>query len=254
MPFLPIDIQLGERTPEAPHAPAGVFRTRSYIDPLMMELQGGVTSSNFQVVKLASMDRNGVPFFNDIVKWQEPDYQYLLEMQYDEGGEFGSVAQKMNWLCNHDLDESGTPSRPYWIKNGKFRFGTILFGEQSCRVEVDATGKPVEYIHRGKYPARLTDEWITFYRVVGMRRYEMATVSHETHPWLVQQCTAIEGGKGTDRPRGVVHFHPVWSDIDWPTNYGDGRLYVAREFLTTPTDPHPAPPKIRESAEFGGGG
>lgn len=231
MPMLPIRFELGPRAPEVPSVPAGVFRTRSYIDPVMMDLQGGVTSSNFQVVKLASFDGNEVPFFNDIVKWQLPDYDFLKEMQFDEPGEFGSVAQKMNWLCNHDLSETSKPSRPYWIKNGQFRFGTILFGEQPCRVEVDANGKPVEYIRRGKYPNRMLDEWITFYRVVGMRRGEMMTVSHATHPWLVQQCTAIEGGRGTDRPRGVVHYHPVWSDIDWPVNYGDGRLYVAREFL-----------------------
>lgn len=232
MPFLPIQISLGE-PPSVDKYPPGVFRTRSYIDPVMMELQGGVTSSNFQVVKLASFDRNGVPFFNSIAKWQLPDYQFLKGLQFDEPGEFGTVERKMNWLVNHDLDEGGTPSRPYWMKNGQFRFGTILFGEQLCRVQTDEDGKPVEYIRRGQFPAKGYDEWITFYRVVGLRRHEMGSVTHESHPWLVQQCTAIEGGKGTDKPRGVVHYHPVWSDIDWTTNYGDGRLYVAKEFLVS---------------------
>lgn len=234
-PFLPITIDLGASpdAPEEPKVPNGVFRTRSYIDPVMMALQGGVSSSNFQVVKLASFDKNGIPFFNDIAKFQVVEYGNLWTLQYDEPGEFGSVEKKMNWLCNHEMTETSTPSRPYWIVKDQTRFGTILFGEQLCRVQTDEDGDPVEYIRRGQFPAKGYDEWITFYRVVGLRRHEMGSVTHESHPWLVQQGTAIEGGKGTDRPRGVVHYHPVWSDIDYPTNYGDGRLYVARDFLVS---------------------
>lgn len=231
MPFLPIRIELGAREPEAPHVPAGVFRTRSYIDPLMMALQGGVTSSNFQVVKLASFGRNNAPFFNDIAKFQTVDYDILRSYQFAEDKPYGTISHKMNWLCNHDL--SGTPSRPYWINEGKLQFGTILFGQQLVRVQTDENGKPVEYVRFGAYPAKTTEEWITFFRVVGIRKHEIKIITHQNHPWLVQQCTAIEGGRETDKPRGVVHFHPVWSDIDWPTNYGDGRLYVARDFLVS---------------------
>lgn len=213
--------------PEVPEVPNGVFRARSYIDPVLMELQGGVDTSNFEVVRLASFGTNGIPYFNAIAKYQVVDYGFLNSLQFDEPGEYGSVEKKMNWLVNHD----GSAVRPYWIAKNETRFGTILFGRQLVRVETDAAGKPVEYVRRGQYPGRGYDEMITFYRVAGMRRHEMGQVTHESHPWLVQQCTAIEGGKATDKPRGVVHYHPIWSDNDWPTNYGDGRLYVAKEFL-----------------------
>lgn len=214
--------------PEVPEEPKGVFRTRSYIDPLMMELQGGVKTSNFEVVKLASFDRNGVAFFNDIAKYQIADYGFLKGLQFEEGGEYGSIDRKMRWLVNHE----GSGERPYWMKGTTtLYFGTILFGRQLVQVETDGEGKPVEYVRRGKYPARDVEEMIAFYRVIGMRRWQMGDVSHTKTPWLVQQCTAIEGGKATDTPRGAVHYHPIWSDVDWPTNYGDGRNYVAKDFL-----------------------
>lgn len=218
----------GTYTP--PVMPSGVFRTRSYIDPVMMGLQGGVLTSNFEVVKLASWDERGVPYFNDIAKWQVADYAYLKSLQFEEAGEYGSVEKKMRWLCNHNL--TGTPTRPYWlVEGGELRFGTILFGRQQVQVETYPDGTPVEYERKGKYPARDADEWIVFYRVLGLRKADYGKVTHESHPWLVQQCTAIEGGKATDLPRGVVHYHPVWSDLDFPSNYGDGKLYVAKEFL-----------------------
>ncbi|MDL1909709.1 hypothetical protein FBQ81_03295 [Chloroflexi bacterium CFX6] len=228
-----IQVRVGAGQPPPSPYPAGVYRTRSYIDPVMMDLQGGVTTSNFEVVKLASFDRNGIPFFNDIAKFQTPDYAFLRSLQFEEPGYYGTIERKMNWLVNHTL--SGAPTRPYWMveRAGKMelQFGTILFGNQLCQVETDGNGQPVEYVRRGQYPARANQEMITFYRVIGMRRWQMGQVTHQTHPWLIQQCTAIEGGASTDRPRGVVHYHPVWSDIDWPSNYGDGRNYVAKEFL-----------------------
>ena len=91
MSMLPIRIQLG-KTQSGTHYPPGVFRTRSYIDPVMMELQGGVSSSNFQVVKLASFSTNGEPFFNDIAEFQVVEYGNLYVLQYDEPGEFGSLS------------------------------------------------------------------------------------------------------------------------------------------------------------------
>lgn len=208
---------------------SGIFTTRSYIDPIMMALQGGVTTSNFEVVKLASFLENGDAFFNDIAKFQVVDYSHLRSLQYDEPGDYGSVEKKMNWLCNH-YPMSGAPSRPYWQKvQGQTRFGTILFGRQQVKVETIG-GTPVVYTRYAKYPARDTKEYIDFYHVEGTPRSQMGSISHASHPWYIQQCTAIEGGKPTDTPRGAVHYHNVWNDEDYPPTEGTGN-YIAVAFL-----------------------
>lgn len=194
---------------------SGVFSVKDYNS--LIPLQGSQKMDNFQAIKLASFGANGEPFFNDTSKYQIVDYSLLKSLQFEETAYYGSIDAKMNWLVNHEFDENGYYTRPYWIAGGQLRFGTILFGQTPVRVETEY-GKPKEYVRRGRYPNVEEKEDILFYRVVGGL------------DWVVN-ATAIEGGKPTDKPRGVTIKHPVWPTEKYPVNYGDGRAFIASAFL-----------------------
>lgn len=216
-------IRVNVRTSSAQGA---IRRVRKWGDPVLIDLLGAdvnlVGTTNFQVVKLATIDGRGQPFFNDIAQFQTVDYDFLYSLQYPSDG--FTVQQKMNWLVNHDL-AGGAPSRPYWIVDGKLQFGTMVFGGQL--VEID----PASETYIGQYPNREGQEPIEMYRLLGMRKAEMGLVSYATYPHKVQRGTEAGRDNGyNDHPRGEI-FHPVWDSRDWKANHGDGQLWIARAFL-----------------------
>jgi hypothetical protein len=223
MNYLTVTVKIGQTKP----ADVAVFRVKDY--HTLMPLQGSADIDNFQAIKLASFDGNDPSskvFFNDTAKYQVISESYLRSIQIEENIEYGSVDQKMRWLINDDYDVPGSDryhkyNRPYWrMADNSIRFGTILFGQTDVQVEA-VNGVPVEYIRNGKYPAESAEDAnhpIRFYRVIGSR------------DWIVN-ATAVEGGKLTDRPRGTIIYHPVWSSKECPVNGGDGENYIAVEFL-----------------------
>lgn len=163
----------------------------------------------------------------------------------------------MDWLVRADK------GRPYWTVDGgwddgkwsAFRFGTIVFGGQMVQVEVNERDEPVVYKFKARYPSEEKNSadpfWdnykvslggndkdgIEFYKLIGLLRTDMYKVSHETHPWLIQQCTSVSGDNVYNRtPRGLTIYHPVWDPRDWKLSSGGTSLYIARHFLQD-TDP-----------------
>ena len=198
-----------------------VYTLRKWGDPVLIDLLGATTDnlnppSNFQVIKTATIGADGKPFFNDIKRFQVVDYNYLKSLQYADDY---TVQQKMNWLVNVD----GEGVRPYWMKGTSILyFGPLVFGGQ--KVQLGETMSAV-----GQYPNRDRQEIITFRRLIGVRKNQ--NVTYKTHPHLIQHATeAGRDNKYNEFPRGEI-FHPVWSDIDHPANYGDGKLWIAVEFL-----------------------
>jgi hypothetical protein len=83
----------------------------------------------------------------------------------------------------------------------------------------------------GRYPNKTKEELIKFRRVIGLRKVDFGKYTYATHPHLIQRATsAHHPNKYTEHPRGEI-FHPVWSDIDYPTNYGDGKMWLAVDLL-----------------------
>lgn len=211
--------------------PPTIRRVRKWGDPLIgdtAKLPASTGYSNFQVVKTATFGSDGKPFFNDLARYQLVDREFLESLQYASDGY--TVKQKMNWLVNDDMNKnSATYERPYWTKGEpRLYFGPLVFGGQLVQLGESVT-------RNGVFPNEPTgtpDHPILFHRLVGMRRSQMAMgLTHGSHPHLIQRAT--EAGKNNvyiEYPRGEI-FHPVWSDIDWPCNYGDGRLWVADAFL-----------------------
>lgn len=200
--------------------PSNVYRVRKWGDRVLVDLLGATTAlvgDNFQVVKTASLSDNGAPEFNDIARVQIVDEVYLTEIQCAD--EY-TVESKMNWLINID----GKGVRPYWKDGGeRLKFGPFVFGGQWVQLGEEITV-------RGDYPNK-PDQWITMRRVIGLRKADMAKVSHTSHPYLIQRCTEVYGKDVyNDAPRGII-YHPVWSDEDFPVNYGDGKMWLPVEFL-----------------------
>lgn len=221
------------RRAERSSTPLNVRMVRKWGDPALVDRLNASAANvgdNFQVVKTATFGSNGEPFFNDISRYQIVDYDFLRDIQIDDYSTYGfTLQQKMNWLVNHDLQ--GSPSRPYWIHDGRLEFGPLVFGGQLIQID------PTPIVRVGQFPARDRKENITFYRLLGLRKSQMADVragriTHRSHPWLIQRATEAIGrdNKYNDIVRGEV-FHPVWSDLDWRANYGDGLLYIAGDFL-----------------------
>jgi hypothetical protein len=238
-------------TVDFPLAPQGIYRVRRWGDPLLVRLAGLTTrlmGSNFQPVQLAVFNlQTNMAEFGAVSMFQECDEAFLRRLQYDQSDKspYGSLTQIYKWLINDD----GNAERPYWYKNGRLVFGTIVFGGQLIQVEVGTGGKPVEYVRRGRYKNE-TDKDIralTFYKLLGVRKSHIAAWSgkggralHEEYPYLIQHATSADmNGNQHDIynefPRGTEIFHPVWDARDFPHNLPESRydtaLYIARDFL-----------------------
>lgn len=209
-----------------PPPPGNVYTVRKWGDPVLVDLMGSstaiVNTSNFQVVQTASIGSNNKPFFNCVSRFQFPDYNYLESLQYPSDGY--TVEQKMRWLVYYD----GKARSPYWMDGSPILyFGPLVFGGQKVQL-----GETI--VKLGKYPNRDYEESIEFRRVIGVRRADFGKYSYTKEPWYIQRATAANRtpveDSYTEFPRGEI-FHPVWSDIDFPTNYGDGRMWLATRLV-----------------------
>ncbi|HKI55299.1 MAG TPA: hypothetical protein VJ987_14330 [Anaerolineales bacterium] len=209
-----------------PQPSIDVRKLRKWGDPVMVDLMGAdtelINSTNFQVVQTATIGDDGKPFFNCINRFQKNlDYDYLESLQYPSDGY--TVQQKMNWLVNYKTHGVSA----YWMKDSPILyFGPLVFGGQFVQLGETITVN-------GKYPNRDDYEDIEFRRLIGLRRSDFGKYTYQTHPHLIQRATAAyRMNKYTEYPRGEI-FHPVWSDLDYPANYGDGKLWVASALLDT---------------------
>lgn len=218
-----------------------LLRARKYGDPVMVSLMGldtgAMGTSNFQNVALFT-EKGG---FGAISQFQRLDYsamQYLVDLQPKDAA---TLNQKMAFLCGERV--TGAPDRPYWTRGGEwvdlyngntqvlFDFGTIVFGGQPVQVET-ANGSPKEYRFFAKYQAKASSEWITFYKLVGLRK---ADWTRPTSDLLSEGLMQV--GTWADYPHNGYHdrwfsgvvLHPVWSELDYPSN--NGALYIAKDFL-----------------------
>lgn len=235
-----LDLRVGDRLYRSPMVEVeeeqsdnvGVFQIRDANDPEVVNRQGISSTSNFAPIKLASFSDTQKVDFNGVKKYQKNvDLDYLRSLQFDEPGKYGSVDKKVNWLVNKE----GEGARPYFIVNGQSRFGTILFARTLVKVET-VGGAPKEYIKRGTFPSGITED-IVLYHVVGMPKILMQSglsgkEMHEKYPYWIVPATAFGNDQEmTMTPRGATHFHCVWNDQDYPSNYADGKLYIAKAFL-----------------------
>jgi len=131
-------------------------------------------------------------------------------------------------------------SRPYMLKNGGNAWGTMVWGGTRVQLETDETGKPREWVFRGRYqqennpdgsPVAAHD--ITFVKPVFMRRSDMGRPLAE----LIEECKvarateAFRNNVFNDTPQGGIIWSPLWSPDDWAVNSNGGALYLAKEFL-----------------------
>jgi len=221
----------------------GIFRTRTYGDPFMVEKMGLdtaiINTTNFQNIDLFTPNDwfKSVSVFQKLSK---TELDYLIALQPVDAGGFST---KMGFLCGERI---GPPARPYWTRGGTwqdlangdtsvlFEFGTMVFGGQLVKVETDVNNLPKLYQFRARYQSETDTQvrLLDFYKLIGMRRAEMGKFTHATHPWFIQRCTwASWGNTYSDTWNSGVIYHPVWSPYDYPTNNGNNALYIAREFL-----------------------
>jgi len=228
----------------------GVVTVRRWGDPELFALDGISTATikvgNFQEVPLfhTLKDKPTHGEFNAITCFQElgkAEMDFLKKIQPDDSKAYGfNLKQKMGWLVG--APDVRPPIRIYWSEKvtwddpnlKAFRFGTIVFGGQKVLVETDAAGHKMEYSFVGKYRGKEKSESIPFYKIVGMRKSEIGRpVPELLQEGKIQICTtASRGGNFEDRYtetlKGVV-YHPVWSPLDYPSNYGNA-LYLAKGF------------------------
>jgi hypothetical protein len=221
-------VSLDIRFPNTPApTPSDIYRVRKWGDPVVADLMGGDTNmlpkpdeGNFQVIQTASIGGDGKPFFNCINRFQKDlPLSYLESIQYPSEGY--TVSQKMNWLINYPTHGVS----PYWMKDSPtLYFGPLVFGGQLVQLGEQITVN-------GKYPNRDKFEPITFRRVIGVRKSELGKYTYTTRPDKIQRATSAHHPNiYSQHPKGEI-FHPVWSDIDWPTNYGDGKMWLAVRLL-----------------------
>jgi hypothetical protein len=224
-----------------------IVTVRRWGDPILLALDGMTTenmvSGSFQEVPLFHpyTDNPTRGEFGAISYFQHmgiPERDYLKSIQPDDYAQYGfTIPQKMNLLIQPP--PATPPQRAYWSKTGgawneptftEMSFGTLVFGGQRVQVEAE------EFYFYAKYRAKDVMEWIPFYKIVGMRRAEMARPVNELlAEGLMQRYTVANKGAGqenvyNDHPRGVI-YHPIWSPRDWHVNTGTpDALYLAKEF------------------------
>lgn len=217
-----------------------LLRARKYGEPVMVELMGldtgAMGTSNFQNVALFT-ERGGFGAVSQFQRLDRAALQRLVDLQLKDAA---TLNQKMAFLCGERV---GPPDRPYWTRGGEwldlyngntsilFEFGTIVFGGQMVQVE-SKDGKPVEYNFFARYQNKTTTEWISFYKPIGLTKSDWTRSTTD-----LLSNGLLQVGTWADYPHNGYHnqwhggtvLHPVWSQVDYPSN--NGTLYIAKEFL-----------------------
>lgn len=201
--------------------PPGVFEVKRYGDPWMSAMMGlsyKQQGSNFQNVSLFAPGGG----FGAVTKFQRLDAPAVAYLRGIQKPDKYSVAEKMAWLWGE--------GRPYFDVRDAPVFGTIVFGGQLVQVEtVNDIPQPYEFMGQYQQDPINAPHPILFYKLLGLRAADFGKFTHASHPWLIQKCTSVGvGDRYIDTPRGTI-YHPVWSPLDYPSNYG--WLYIARSFL-----------------------
>lgn len=233
-----VDIQISVSVKGNSPEPSGIVTVRKYGDPIMVNLMGLDTNylgtSNFQNVSLFTRS-NGFGAVSQFQELNKSALDYLISIQPTDAGTLNS---KMSFLMN------GTRGRPYWTRNGTWNnwgtatrllFGTIVFGGQKCLVETDQSGVKKEYIFWGKYQQVDHYENIVFYKLKGLPWSQHMNYNPIDHPYYIQRGTwATWQTNPNNQYRDTWHegivYHPVWDAQDFPVNYGDRELFLAKEF------------------------
>jgi len=223
-----------------PPPPAGVVlkTARKYGDPVMVSLMGldveFIGTGNFQNIALFT-ERGGFGAVSQFQRLDRAALQRLVSMQPVDACPLNS---KMAFLIGEKT--VGKPDRPYWTEGGtwqdllngntqvQFKFGTIVFGGQVVQVEA-MNGVPNEYKFWAQYQQAPTAEWITFYKLIGLRSSDTRPIPELQAAGLVQRGTwAGTNNSYHDIWNSGVVLHPVWSELDYPAN--NGALYLAKAF------------------------
>lgn len=168
---------------------------------------------------------NAINAFQRICPIGGAEEEYLLELQrpYEADGYGFTAEQKVGWLINKNV--GSRPNSPYWYKDGFLVYGTCLMSGNV--IETDG----VEYVFDARYRGEAFSHPIAFYRVVGMRRYELGlNYTRESQPTKIHNIgTAwIPNSLYTaNTPKGIV-VTPVWDYRDYPALAGD--LYFAKAY------------------------
>lgn len=213
-------------------------RARKYGDKFMVEKMGldvaVIQTGNFQNIALFT-ERGGFGAVSQFQRLDKPALDYLMKIQPVDACPFNA---KMEFLCSERI---GPPVRPYWTRGGDwkdlargntsvlFEFGTIVFGGQIVQVE-SVNGVPKEYKFWAQYQQAPAPEWITFYKLIGLRKTDWARpVADLMAEGLIQRGTwAGSGNSYHDTWHSGVVLHPIWSELDYPSN--NGPLYLAKSF------------------------
>jgi len=212
-----------------PTAKPVLFKVRGYGDSVMIDLMGLDTNlfgvGNFQNVCLFDPNNDA---FGAVSNYQTMDAEALHYLEQIQSADAATVKMKLNWLGMGSF-----AGRPYMLKNGFETWGLMVFGFNWVQVEA-VNGEPVEYVKRARYQSRNLIEDIPMYKVIGMRRSDMARpVAELIAEGLIHHATEAfyPTNKLGETPQGGVILNPVWSPLDWPTNTGSRELYIPKAFL-----------------------
>lgn len=227
-------------TPPVKQGPV-LFELRRYGDPFMkamMELDtatlgtGNFQNIDFFTLQNAENTRGG---FGAVSNFQPIDSNAVVYLKSIQPKDSVELKRKMNWLGVEDFPTVNTEGRPYMVKGGRNTWGTMAFGGQRIQVEA-VNGIPVLYQFLGKYQGEPggTLHKIDFYKVIGLRKSDMTRpVSELLAEGLIQRATEAyyPTNEYNDHPQGGTILCPVWSPLDYPTNYGKNVVFIAKDFL-----------------------
>jgi len=244
----------GDENPQVGLAPlpanTKLYRTRNWGDPILVK-QAGLSAkvaktSNFNPLPLWSNSGDWSAVVNSLIIPRE-DIDRLMKLQVDDGL---PIKNKMNWLIWPDHDV-----RPYWCGDGsgwekapKIYWGTISFGNQLVLTDRDDT-------FTTKLPQENEARPVPMKRLVCFTKWDWDK-THETHPWLIQQATEVDGNdKFGDKPKGII-YSPLWSPLDWDfySAYRPQAFYLPTDWLieVTPAELKELyPPKLEKNNALG---
>lgn len=217
----------GPLGPPVEPPPDDIWRVKKWgEDDIMIENSyntANIHVGNFQVVTMLVPDSDVDPFYQAdqvhmFLRIPRSDIDRLYEMQvpdYNWKGELQTREMKMNWLCQFRgrpyLQKENTsdwewPTAPYIL------WGEMAYGGQL----VEAIGyKTVRGNYRG-----VTKDWeCAIIRGITKAEWESGTITHESHPYLIQKATAADRGAigenlYNDTPKGTI-FAPLWAPNEW---------------------------------------